>query len=78
VVYDLEGKPLNYVTGKFEIVLQAKEYEEMEKIGLQLRQEIDVPAGNVYLRTGIYDLGSSVAGTLGIPLSAAAPVAAAK
>jgi VWFA-related protein len=72
VVYDLEGKPLNYVTGKFEIALQAKVYAEMEKIGLQLRQEIDIPAGNVFLRTGIYDLGSGLAGTLGIPLSAAA------
>jgi VWFA-related protein len=69
VAYDLDGKPLNYVTGKFEIVLQPKEYAEMEKIGLQLREEIDVPAGNVFLRTGIYDPGSGVAGTLGVPLS---------
>ncbi len=72
VAYDLQGKPLNYVTGEFEIVLQPKEYAEMEKIGLQLREEIDVPAENIFLRTGVYDPGSGVAGTLGIPLSAVA------
>jgi len=34
--------------------------------------EIDVPPGDIYLRTGIYDLNSGNAGTLGFPLSASA------
>jgi hypothetical protein len=38
-------------------------------VGLQLHKEIDVPAGEIYLRTGIYDLNASTAGTLGVPLS---------
>jgi len=40
----------------------------VKQIGLQIREEIDVPAGGLYLRTGIYDVGSNKAGTLGIPL----------
>ncbi|HLW86746.1 MAG TPA: VWA domain-containing protein [Candidatus Sulfotelmatobacter sp.] len=77
LAYDLEGKALNYVAGKFEIALPPKVYAEMEKMGLPLRQEIDVPAGHVYLRTGIYDLGGGSVGTLGIPLSAVSRNAAA-
>lgn len=33
-----------------------------------LHQKIDVPQGDVYLRTGIYDLATNKAGTLEIPL----------
>jgi hypothetical protein len=36
-----------------------------------LHEEIDLPTGEVYLRTGIYDLNSGSAGTLGIPLNVA-------
>jgi|GEM_PF-4178536 len=40
---------------------------------------IDVPKGDFYLRTGIYDPGSKNAGTLEIPLSRVIPsVSAAK
>jgi hypothetical protein len=39
------------------------------RVGLQMHKEIEIPAGYVYLRAGIYDLISSNAGTLGIPLS---------
>jgi hypothetical protein len=49
------------------------------QVGLQIHKEIDVPKGDVYLRTGIYDLGSNAAGTLGMPLrEAPTPAALAK
>ena len=38
--------------------------------GLPFGMEIDVPASDLYLRSGVYDLGSSQAGTLEIPLAA--------
>jgi hypothetical protein len=69
VAYDRDGKPLNLVAKKSKILLQPSAYTAVQKIGLQLHQEIDVPQGEVYLRTGIYDLGSGTAGTLGVPLS---------
>ncbi len=78
VAYDLDGKPVNFVVRKFGIALQPKVYAGVKKVGLQLRQEIDVPRGNVYLRTGVYDLTSAGAGTLGIPLSAVSQAAATK
>ena len=69
IAYDREGKPLNMVTKKTEIALQPNVYAALQQVGLQLHKEIDVPTGDVYLHTGIYDLNSSKAGTLGIPLS---------
>lgn len=73
--YDFHGKPLNFVVGKFAIDLLPKAYEEAKNRGLQLRQEIDVPQEDFYLRTGIYDPSSARAGTLGIPLGASAHAA---
>jgi len=69
VAYDQEGKPLNLVVSKGEVSLQANEYASVLKGGLPIHKEIDVPEGRVYLRTGIYDLNSSNAGTLGVPLT---------
>ena len=73
--YDLDGKPLNFVVRKFEVELERKVYDEVKTLGLQLRQEIDVPQEDLYLRTGIYDHGSGRAGTLGIPLATGTPPA---
>jgi len=68
--YGQEGKPLNLVVTKGEVSLRPEEYASVQKGGLQIHKEIDVPQGKVYLRTGIYDLNASTAGTLGFPLSA--------
>lgn len=74
--YDAEGKPLNLVVGRSEIRIPAKDYASVQRGGLQIHKEIDVPNSGAFLRTGIYDLKSNNAGTLGVPLSAG--VAAAK
>lgn len=71
VAYDREGKPLNLVVTPGEIVLKPKEYATVQQGGLQIHKEIDVPKEYVYLRTGVYDLRSSAAGTLGFPLNEA-------
>jgi len=73
VAYDQEGKPLNLVVGRSEIQIPAKDYSNVQKGGLQIHKEIDIPKGdNAFLRTGIYDLKSNNAGTLGVPLKAIA------
>ena len=71
--YDFDGKPLNFAVKRFDVELEPKVYDEVKTLGLQLRQEIDVPQQGFYLRTGIYDGGSARAGTLGIPLATSTP-----
>jgi len=73
VAYDREGKPLNLVVGRSEIQIPAKDYPNLQRGGLQIHKEIDIPKGdNAFLRTGVYDLKSNNAGTLGVPLKAVA------
>jgi VWFA-related protein len=65
VAYAPDGALLNSFRKRSEIVLEPKAYLEVRQVGLQMHREIDVPEGEVLLRTGIYDLNSGKAGTLG-------------
>ncbi len=73
IAYDREGKPLNMVLKRSQLVLNPKAYQDFQHIGVQLRDEIDVPAnvpdGSIYLHTGVYDLDSTNAGTLAVLLN---------
>ena len=69
VAYNREGKILNIAKLASRFALPSKDYAELQTSGLPLYLEIDVPPGDVYLRTGVYDLSSGKAGTLGFPLA---------
>lgn len=69
IAYDSAGRPLNLMTEKGDIQFTPKVYDDARRVGLQVHREIDVPPGASSLRTGVYDLNSGKAGTLGIPLS---------
>lgn len=71
VAYDHEGKILNWLVKSMDMSLEPQLYAAFEQDGVQLHQEIDVPKEDVFLRTGIYDLGTGKAGTLEIPLGEA-------
>jgi hypothetical protein len=68
--YDRDGKPLNWMVRMLQLTLPPDRYAVAQASGLSFSLEIDVPAADVYLRSGIYDQGSSKAGTLEIPLAA--------
>jgi VWFA-related protein len=76
VAYTLEGQLLNVVTREFPIALQLDDYTYARQHGVRLRGQIDVPSGDVVLHTGVTEQNSSNAGTLGIPLSESAMLAA--
>jgi len=75
--YDRDGKPLNWMVRMLDLTLAPDRYAAVQANGLSFSLEIDVPAADVYLRSGVYDQGSSKAGTLEIPLAALAAQAAA-
>jgi hypothetical protein len=47
-------------------------YEATQQVGMQIHEEIDVPAGETNLRVGIYDLNSGKCGTISAALSSSA------
>jgi hypothetical protein len=63
------GDPLNLLITKREISLDAKAYAASQRLGLQIHEVIDVPKTDAYICTGVYDPGSSKAGTIAIPLN---------
>jgi VWFA-related protein len=68
VAYDRSGKIINISKRTSRLALPPKDFPILQAKGLPLHLEIDVPPGDIYLRTGIYDLNSGNAGTLGFPL----------
>jgi VWFA-related protein len=72
VAYDRGGKIINILKQRSRLALEPAAYSELQAKGLPFHLEIDVPASDTYLRTGIYDLNSGNAGTLGFPLTAPA------
>ena len=60
---------MNWVIGEQAISLSPKAYAEAEGIGLQFRMDIDVPRGDIYLSTGIYDVASRRAGAMSVSLN---------
>jgi VWFA-related protein len=78
IAFDNDGKALNAVTRKVPIHLQPDVFATLQQVGFQLHEEIDLPKGDVFLQTGVYDLTASHAGTLGIPLHVIAVPAATK
>jgi VWFA-related protein len=67
VAYDAEGAPVNWVIRKPPLDLPPEIYKQMMSSGVRVHLDIDIPPGDHLLRTGIYDLRSGNAGTLGIP-----------
>ena len=70
IAYSNDGKPLNWMVHFLGLVIRPEQYATAQKSGISFHWEMDVPPGEVYLRTGIFDTSSRKAGTLEIPLSA--------
>jgi VWFA-related protein len=70
VAYSHDGKALNWEVHFVGLAVRPEQYAEARKSGIPFHMDLNVPPGDVYLRSGIYDTFSSKAGTLEIPLSA--------
>ena len=70
VAYDRDSKIINILKRESRLALKPEDYSALQANGLPFHLEIDVPSGDIYLRTGIYDLSSGNAGTLGFLLTA--------
>jgi len=75
VAYSQEGKPLNWEARSIGLSIRPEQYAIAQASGIPFHFDIDAPPGDVYLRTGVYDLSSSRAGTLEIPMSSVAMAA---
>jgi hypothetical protein len=78
VAYDRDGKALNWTGSTANLNLKPASFDSIEKSGLRAHMEIDLPKGDAWLATGVYDWNTSKAGTLEIPLNSLKAESAAK
>ena len=69
VVYDRYGQVSSRADHLVDLDIKPDIWAIMQQRGLQLHGEIEVPKGQYWLRTGIYDESSHKVGTMEIPLS---------
>jgi hypothetical protein len=69
IVYDHYGQVATRDDRLITLDTQPDEYAEFQSSGVKVHQEIDVPKGQFWLRTGVYDQVSHRVGTLEIPLA---------
>jgi VWFA-related protein len=70
LAYDRDGTPVNWMVRLLQVRVPLEHYQQAQANGVGFNLEMDVPASGVYLRSGLYDMGSNKAGTLEIPLGA--------
>jgi VWFA-related protein len=69
MVYGQDFKPLNWEIRDIHLSILPEQWHTQQRNGIIFHLLIDAPAGDVYLRTGVYDNSSSKVGTLEIPLA---------
>jgi VWFA-related protein len=75
VASDVFGGLITSVSRTMQMALSVEEYGEFVQTPLRFFQQIDLPAGQVYLRVGVLDKVSKKVGTVEIPLTVAKGVA---
>lgn len=79
IVYDRYGHAASRKDHMVALNIKPDVYAVFQKTGVQLHAEIEVPKGQYWLRTGVYDQQSRKVGTMGVDLSTVTPtVVAAK
>ncbi len=71
VAYDRDGKAVNWQQSTLAMALKPDMFAYVQKNGIPVQFEIDLPNANLYLESGLYDWGTGKTGTLSIPLQPA-------
>lgn len=69
IAYGRDGKALNWVGATQSMNLNGATFAAIQRSGIPAHLEVDLPPGEAWLATGVYDWGSSRTGTLQVPLA---------
>ncbi|HUX43388.1 MAG TPA: VWA domain-containing protein [Terracidiphilus sp.] len=70
LVYDRYGGPVRREEHRVALRVTPQDYANFEKYGVQMHAVLQVPKGQYWLRTGVYDAETQRVGTMEIPLDA--------
>jgi VWFA-related protein len=71
--YDADGRLVTSMSQTMKLPLTADEFQQFTKSPFQFLQQLDLPAGQLFLRVGILDGVSNKIGTLEVPLTVTKP-----
>jgi hypothetical protein len=71
VASDVFGKLVTSVSRTMPLTLSVDEYAEFVKTPFQFAQQIDLPAGDVFVKAGVLDGVSKKVGTVEVPVKVA-------
>ena len=74
IVYDKYGTVANRKDHIVQLKLKPDIYKIFQQTGVQLHAEIEVPKGQFWLRTGVYDQATHKVGTMEVPFSSVKPL----
>jgi VWFA-related protein len=74
IVYDRYGHTVSRKDHVVALNIKPNIYEIFQKTGVQLHDSIDVPKGQFWVRTGVYDQASHKVGTMEVPLNQVKPL----
>jgi hypothetical protein len=74
IAYDRYGNIASRKDHQVALNIKPDVYKLFQQSGAKLHAEIEVPKGQYWLRTGVYDQGSRKVGTMEIPLSSVVPI----
>jgi VWFA-related protein len=78
LAYDRDGNAVNWVGMTQGMDLKPEIFAAIQKSGVPVHLEIDLPSSAAYLETGVYDWSSGKAGTLEVPINSVKLAAVAK
>lgn len=78
MIYDKYGQTVSREDHLVKLNIKPDVWAVFQKTGLQLHGQVQVPKGQYWLRTGIYDQGSRKVGTMEVPFSSVQDNVAAK
>lgn len=67
IAYDRDGKLVNASRRSFKLGIPPAKYEEVLQSGYTVRNEIDLPEGDFWLRLAVHDVSSDRIGSIGVP-----------
>ncbi|MGB6193237.1 MAG: VWA domain-containing protein [Terracidiphilus sp.] len=70
LAYDRDGKVVNWEGVTQGMAFSPETFAAIQKSGVPMHLEIDLPGSAAYLETGVFDLSSGMAGTLEVPMNA--------
>ena len=68
VAYDQAGKAVNWTGQTVALALNPADYAQVQRSAIPIHLQIDLPAADLFLSTGVLDLSTHKTGTLEIPL----------